>query len=66
MLRRIGYLDDRLKGRTYLTGDTFTAADAYLWTILSWAKYADLDLSQFNSVQRFIGTVASGRRSRRA
>lgn len=57
LLRRIGYLDDRLKGRTYLTGDTFTAADAYLWTILSWAKFAELDLSGFANIQRYIAAV---------
>lgn len=59
LTRRIGYLDGRLQGKTFLTGETFTVADAYLWTILGWAKYADLDLSAFPNVQRFLGAVAA-------
>lgn len=56
--RRIGYLDGKLERQTFLAGETFTAADAYLWSILSWAKYADLDLSRFVNIQRFMSTVA--------
>lgn len=59
LTQRIGYLDGRLEGRTFLAGDTFTVADAYLWTILGWARFADLDLGPFANVQRFLGTVAA-------
>jgi glutathione S-transferase len=59
LTRRIGFVDTKLEGRSYLTGDTFTAADAYLWTILGWAKHVGFDLSPFPNVLRFIATVAS-------
>lgn len=59
LARRMGYLDGRLEGRTYLTGETFTVADAYLWTILGWARYANLDLTAFPNVQRFLAAVAA-------
>ncbi len=59
LTRRIGHVDASLEGKTFLTGKTFTAADAYLWTILGWAKHAGLDLSPFANVQKFMATVAA-------
>lgn len=57
--KRLAYVDQMLEGRSYLTGDAFTAADAYLWTILGWAKFISFDLSPFANIQRYIGTVAA-------
>lgn len=37
----------------------FTAADAYLWTVLGWTKFVGLDLSPFANVQRYLATVAA-------
>lgn len=59
LLRRLEYVDQTLEGRSYLTGDTFTAADAYLWTVLGWAKFIGFDLSPFANIQRYVGTVAA-------
>ena len=33
--KRFDWLDKQLAGKQYLTGDTFTVADAYLFTVLS-------------------------------
>jgi glutathione S-transferase len=41
---KLAFLEESLKGKTFLTGETFTAADAYLFTVLSWAKYVELEL----------------------
>jgi glutathione S-transferase len=41
-----------------LTGDTFTAADAYLFTITNWAKAVGLDLSDYTDLQSFLKRVA--------
>ena len=57
--KRIAYVDGKLEGRSYLTGDVFTAADAYLWTILGWARLVGIDLSSFANIQRFLGTVGA-------
>lgn len=59
LTRRIGFVDKKLEGHSYLMGDTFTAADAYLWTILGWAKHVGFDLSPFPNAQRFLETVAA-------
>jgi glutathione S-transferase len=57
--KRLKYVDEQLAGKSFLTGDTFTAADAYIWTVLGWAKFADIDLAPYANIQKFMGTVAS-------
>jgi glutathione S-transferase len=59
LTKRVKFLDTRLADRSYLMGDVFSVADAYLWTVLGWAKHVGLDLSGFANVQRFLGTVAA-------
>ena len=59
LAKRLAYVDGKLDGRSYLTGDAFTAADAYLWTILGWAKHVGIDLSPFANIQRYLGAVAA-------
>lgn len=42
---RLAHVDRHLDGRPYLLGDTFTVADAYLFTIVTWLPHAKLDLA---------------------
>jgi glutathione S-transferase len=53
------WLSTQLEGRSYLTGDTFTAADAYLFVVTNWAKLVGIDLSDLAPLQAFMGRVAS-------
>ncbi|MCI0573211.1 MAG: glutathione transferase GstA [Myxococcaceae bacterium] len=57
--RRLEWLDTQLKGRTFLLGEQFTVADAYLFTVLNWAGFVDVDLSRHAEVQAYAGRVAS-------
>lgn len=56
--RRLGFVETSLDGKTYLMGEQFTVADAYLWTVLRWSKAAALDLSAYPNVHRYMDTVA--------
>jgi glutathione S-transferase len=51
--RRLGYVEGQLDGRAFLTGDTFTVADAYLYTVLGWTKHVGVDLAPFPNVVAF-------------
>jgi glutathione S-transferase len=51
-------LDRQFEGRTYLFGDSFTIADAYLFVLTLWAEAVKLDLSAYANVQAFLKTVA--------
>jgi glutathione S-transferase len=57
--KRYKLLDERLNGRDYLFGDRFTAADAYLFTVTTWAPFVELDLSAFPNLQAFQERVAA-------
>lgn len=50
---RFEWLDKQLQDRDYLTGAQFTVADAYLFTVLSWARHVKLDLARWRAVQAF-------------
>ena len=57
--RRLSYVDGQLQGRAYLTGDGFTVADAYLFTVLSWMKPIGMDLSGWPQIVAFQARVAA-------
>jgi glutathione S-transferase len=58
LLRRYQLIEDALSKQPWLLGDHFTAADAYLFTVTSWAKHVDLDLSGFPALLAFQKRVA--------
>jgi len=39
------YVSEQLEGKKYLGGDTFSVADAYLFTVVNWHNFINLDLS---------------------
>ncbi len=53
----LAFLDDRLKGKDYLLGKTFTVADAYCFVVTNWAKWVDLPLDPYKNVQSYLGRV---------
>jgi glutathione S-transferase len=46
-------------GRSYLLGDTFTVADAYLFVVSSWAVPTGIGLDRWPSVAAFVERVRS-------
>lgn len=59
LLKRYALIDRQLQGRQFLFGDQFTAADAYLFTVTTWARAVKLDLSKFANLQAFQERVAA-------
>jgi glutathione S-transferase len=57
--KKYEWVDSRLADTSYLTGEDFTVADAYLFTVTGWAKYVQLDLSDLANLQRFLSRVAA-------
>lgn len=57
--KRYKLLDERLAGQPFLLGDRFTAADAYLFTITTWAGAVKLDLSEFANLAAFQKRVSA-------
>ena len=56
--KKFEWVSTQLEGKQYLTGDDFTAADAYLFTVANWAGYVKLDLTDLKDLQGFMRRVA--------
>ncbi len=56
---RYRWVDEQLEGKHYLMGDTFTVADAYLFTVTGWAKLVGVDLSGFANLNAYQARVAA-------
>lgn len=59
LAKQFDYLTEQLANRTYLMGDQFTVADAYLFTVLSWAKPATIDLAPWPALTAYRDRVAA-------
>jgi glutathione S-transferase len=63
---RFGELDTLLADRPYLTGDTFTVADAYAFTIVNWSNFLKIDIKPYPSLSAFMARVAARPKVREA
>ena len=55
--KKYAWINSRLEGQAYLTGDTMTVADPYLFAVTGWAPQLGVDLSQLANVQAFLGRM---------
>lgn len=53
------WLDEQLPSRGYITGDTFTGADAYLFVVSSWAPHVAVDNSDCSRLQAYMERIAA-------
>jgi glutathione S-transferase len=56
---RFAWTNGQLEGKTFLMGDTFSVADAYLFTVCSWGKFVALDIQQWPQLAAFYARVAA-------
>jgi len=57
--KRYALIESTLAGKSYLFGEQFTVADAYLFTVTNWANFVKLDLSEFPNLVAFQARVAA-------
>lgn len=56
--KRFDYVESQLKDSGYLTGDSFTVADAYLFVTLGWARRLEFDMTRWPKLQALFGRIA--------
>lgn len=56
---RFDAINEHLSKRQFLLGETFTAPDAYLYTVLSWGKYFGIDFAKWPAIKSFLERVAA-------
>lgn len=60
VVSRMKLLDEHLADREYLTGATFTIADAHCYAIAMWTHYHDIDLAPWPNLSAYLERI--GRR----
>ncbi|MEG0001948.1 MAG: glutathione transferase GstA, partial [Comamonas sp.] len=53
LTKRLQWVDGQLAGKSYLLGEQFSVADAYLYTVSRWAGFVGLDLSGMANILAF-------------
>ena len=57
--KKFDWLNKQLAGKQYLTGDTFTIADAYLFVVVNWTNFVGIDLARWPALKEFQARVAA-------
>ena len=56
---RLAIAAELLKGVPFVTGNNFTIADAYLFTVLSWTDYQNIDLAPWPRLVSYVREIAA-------
>ena len=59
LMDKLTWVDGQLAGKQWLSGEQFTAADAYLFTVAGWGKYVGVDIGGLQNLSAFMGRVAA-------
>ncbi len=57
--KRLGWVNEQLQGKDYLMGSQFTVADAYLFTVVGWCAYVQIDVAQWPTLAAYQMRVAA-------
>ena len=55
--RRFNALEKMLDGKEYIMGDQFSAADAYLFTVLNWTTMHQIDVSKWPNIKAYMDRI---------
>ncbi|NVM90493.1 glutathione transferase GstA [Variovorax sp. SG517] len=56
---KLQWVDEQLAGRTYLTGDTFTIADAHCYTIAMWTRAHAIDTRRWPDLEAYLARCSA-------
>ena len=59
LAQRYEWLNGQLEGKEWLSGEHFSVADGYLFTVTNWAQPTGVDLSPYPNVQAWHARVAA-------
>ncbi|OPK05584.1 MULTISPECIES: glutathione transferase GstA [Pseudomonas] len=58
LTKRCEYVAAQLAGKQFLLGDSYTVADAYLFTVLGWSRLVQFDLASWPTINEYLGRIA--------
>ena len=56
---RLKWVDEQLAGKQYLMDEHFSVADPYLFTVVNWTKFVDIDISGLPNLGAFMARMAA-------
>ena len=56
---RLAFVDRHLAESEFLLGQRFTAADAYLFTIVGWSDFVGIDLGAYPGLKAYMSRIAA-------
>jgi glutathione S-transferase len=59
LANRFDWLDKQLAGKDYLMGKGFSVADAYLFVLLNWTKFQNIDLARWPNLSAYQARVGA-------
>jgi glutathione S-transferase len=59
LTKRLAWTNNALGSKRFLAAENFSAADAYLFTVLNWTGYAKIDLGQLSNLKRYHSEIAA-------
>ena len=63
---RLDWVAQQLGNKPYLMGETFTVADAYLFTVIGWGQWVGIDLAKWPMLKAYHERVAARPKVREA
>lgn len=57
--KRLDFVAKALEGKSFLLGESFTVADAYLFTLLGWSRWTSFDLSPWPVLVDYAARVSA-------
>ena len=57
--KKLDWINGQFGSKKYLTGDTFTVADAYLFTVINWSFFLGMNLDKWPALKEFHARVAA-------
>ncbi|KAB8029865.1 glutathione binding-like protein [Fluviispira multicolorata] len=53
----LDYIEQNLAGKDYITGQQFTIADAYLFTVIGWTKWVNISTLEYKNITSYMKRV---------
>lgn len=59
LAKRLDWLQSAIDSRSFLVDDTFTVADAYLFTVLAWGNEVGVDIGRWPNLEHYHANIAT-------
>lgn len=57
--KKLHFVNDALNGKSWIAGEHFTIADAYLYNVLRWARAVKLEMSELANIEPYMARVSA-------